>query len=131
MTALEALNDLKNKALRNCDFTPYTFDEVTSHTIHKVCKQLKKEIQEEYVILEEELEDYKTLKDGLILGDMSIVDNKKLKVLEIIKNKRVDINLLLNCPDSELYNEIHEAMGRPERFRLTQKEYKLLKEVLK
>lgn len=61
---------------------------------------------------------------------LKLIVEKELKALEIIKNKRVDINLLLNCPDSEIYNEILEARDRPERFRLTQKEYKLLKEVL-
>lgn len=130
MTALEALNDLKNKALRDCDFTPYAFDEVTSHTILKACKQMNKETQEEYAILEKELEDYKTLKDGLILGDMSIVDNKKCKALEIIKEKRVDIADLFDTFMFENGLEHYNSYRCDENRKLTQEEYESLKEEL-
>lgn len=55
---------------------------------------------------------------------------KKLKVLEIVKEKKVDVDLLLKSLDSEMYNVVFENWNRPERNQLTQEEYELLKEVL-
>lgn len=50
---------------------------------------------------------------------------KKLKALEIVKNKRVDVGCLLKSKDLEDYN-----FFRYGKWRLTQEEYDLLKKVL-
>ena len=53
---------------------------------------------------------------------------KELKALEIIKNKRVNVNLLLakiESPSPAFYNMV---VGL--KYKLTQEEYDLLKEVL-
>ena len=50
---------------------------------------------------------------------------KKLKALEIIKEKEVDVFIFLHSGDLEAYNDIVE-----DNRKLTQEEYGLLKEVL-
>ena len=52
---------------------------------------------------------------------------KQLKAFEIIKEKRVDVRLLLKSNDLQHYNNVAEFMGYE---KLTQEEYDLLKEVL-
>ena len=57
-----------------------------------------------------------------LIGDIE-TNNKKLKVLEIIKEKQVNVEWLLETENVEEYNESLYAD-------LTQEEYDLLKEVL-
>jgi len=57
---------------------------------------------------------------------------KKLKALEIIKEKRVDITTLFDCLNAEEYNRwvpVRSHYSYPP-LELTQEEYDLLKEVL-
>ncbi len=59
-------------------------------------------------------------------------DSKKLKALEIIKTKRVDITTLLDCYDAKEYNRwngVRSHYSYPP-LEITQEEYDLLKEVL-
>ena len=72
------------------------------------------EYQQDLSIIEKELEDYETFKTGLILGNMSIVDNKMPKALAIIVN---------------IIKEHHVTAYFLERTK-AQEEYDLLKEVL-
>lgn len=54
---------------------------------------------------------------------------KRLKALEIIKEKRVDLCILTDCDN---FNEYNKSLGnlRPVEDRLTYDEFDLLKEVL-
>ena len=54
---------------------------------------------------------------------------KKLKALEIIKEKRVDVNDFLTFVDLKSYNEWVVACDENKLRVLTQEEYKLLKEI--
>lgn len=62
------------------------------------------------------------------IGEMFCVNvDKKLKALEIIKEKRVNACEIINSKDVREYNwSIHT----PKKYPLTQEEYDLLKEVL-
>lgn len=59
-------------------------------------------------------------------GYAILEDEKKLKALEIIKEKRVNVGLLLRCATVERYNK--GICYEPRH--LTKEEYNLLKEVL-
>ena len=56
--------------------------------------------------------------------DLDIVE-KELKALEIIKNKKVNVIILMGCDTIEEYNKHPLTWNK-----LTQEEYELLKEVL-
>lgn len=55
---------------------------------------------------------------------------KKLKALEIIKEKRVDVRYLFQCKSLRDYNFIYKGTNQS-NLCLTKEEYKLLKDVLK
>ena len=90
-------------------------------------------------VIETTLKDYEELKQINIDRSKQLLElvseqtenSKKLKALEIIKNKRVDVWLILHVIDNsdnvEDYNAINK---RPIGGNLTQEEYDLLKEVL-
>ena len=87
----------------------------------------------EYVhIIETALKDYDEIKkEKLLLSAVRDLPNlfKKLKALEIIKEKGVNIYFLKNTDNVDEYNELiqpHFGMKA-----LTQEEYDLLKKVLK
>ena len=85
--------------------------------------------KEEMLIVEKELKDYESYKvflDNVEKGKVTYTprdiweeERKKLKALEVIKNKKVDVAILF------------EKSCARHRERLTQEEYDLLKEVLK
>ncbi|MCI6330122.1 MAG: hypothetical protein MR775_04795 [Erysipelotrichaceae bacterium] len=54
---------------------------------------------------------------------------KKLKVLDIIKKKRVDVRYLFQCKSLRDYNFIYKGTNQSELC-LTKEEYKSLKDVL-
>lgn len=54
---------------------------------------------------------------------------KKLKVLDIIKKKRVDVRYLFQCKSLRQYNFIYKGTNQSELC-LTKEEYKSLKDVL-
>ena len=94
--------------------------------------------EEHFAIIEtalKELEEYKSIiKDFGLENPHNLIDNlniindsnfhKKLKALEIIKNKKVNCYMFWACDNLESYNE--EVV-----IKLTQEEYNLLKEILK
>ncbi len=56
---------------------------------------------------------------------------KELKALEIIKEKKVEVNILEDCITCEEYNDfIKHRVWFQEEYTITQEEYALLKEVL-
>lgn len=60
-------------------------------------------------------------------------ENLKLKnAIEIIKNKRVNFDIFMNCLNLEEYNNAIEYtyISYSENYILTQQEYELIKEVL-
>lgn len=66
----------------------------------------------------------------------NLADQKKLRALEIIKEKQVEVCYFMNCETLEEYNDdviaayaYEEDTAKPRM--LTQKEYDLLREVLK
>ena len=66
------------------------------------------------------------LTDDDVKAKETIIE-KELKALEVIKNKKVNVFLLINCDSLEEYNS--QTYVYPQR-QLTQEEYNLLKEVL-
>lgn len=60
------------------------------------------------------------------------LENKKLKALEIIKTKNVDIEYIKTCFDDEKggFKEYNAYVGHDEEYELAQEEYDLLEEVL-
>ena len=75
--------------------------------------------------------DYKKVADFLENCGCTTLDDfyKRIKALEIIKNKRVQVHILLESNNVEEYNEsIYVCEGV--KYKLTQEEYDLLKEVL-
>lgn len=82
---------------------------------------------------EELLKKHKDLERKYYIETLSI-DYKKLKALEIIKEKEVDTLLLFRCFEFDnLYGYSHFEMYNQELYtqNITQEEYDLLKEVLK
>ena len=70
--------------------------------------------------------------DSYKIKNYGIIDNgtqKKLKALEIIKNKRVDVRYLFQCKSLRDYNYIYKGTNQSELC-LSKEEYNLLKEVL-
>lgn len=62
-------------------------------------------------------------------GYAMLRDFKKIKALEIIKNKRVNVDFFLDCKSLIEYNNSCLLFAL-DSFCLTQEEYNLLKEVL-
>ena len=61
----------------------------------------------------------------------NLEDEEKLKALEIIKEKLVNVDLLMRCDYLDVYNMQMRVYSPIHKFQeLTQKEYDLLKEVL-
>ena len=81
----------------------------------------------EYLMPIKDISEYKTIKQTLLKVQEQ---EKKLKALEIIKNKEVNVNILISCiigaiEPLEFYNEKVST-----NLKLTQQEFELLKEVL-
>ena len=76
-------------------------------------------------IIEKALKDYEYLKTELLGQSQEL--NVKNKTLEIIKDKRCDIYLLMECEKLEHYNE-NDYLSSDQV--LTPEEFDLLKEVL-
>ena len=81
----------------------------------------------------------KLINQGIIVGNLEqskiepLFDNEtqnKLKALEIIKNKQVNVCYLFQCKSLRQYNFIYKGTNQSELC-LTQEEYDLLKEALK
>ena len=94
-----------------------------------------------------ELNEYKSiLKDFGLENPQNLIDNlniikdskfhEKIKALEIVKDKQVEVCYFMNCETLEEYNDdviaayAYEEDAAKQRM-LTQEEYDLLKEVLK
>ena len=94
---------------------------------HELCEYVakRKDIVETALkripMLEKELCFVKTMEDLTI----EAIKDKKLKALEIIKNKRVDFGYLIISDDLKDFNE-----GLDRKWKLAQEEYDLLKEFL-
>ena len=83
--------------------------------------------ESDYNIIETALKDYENLKlKHRSMQDAVLDDFKKLKALEIIKEKRVNVQELYYSDNVEEYNEHISHSEKP----LTQAEFDLLKEVL-
>ena len=77
-------------------------------------------------IIEKELKEYEGAKNHIEALHKERVENAlKLKALEIIKNKWVNVLYFRGCSSLEEYNSHHASW-----YKLTQEEYELLKEVL-
>ena len=86
--------------------------------------------QEDYDIVKQALNDYENLKlKHRSMQDAVLEDFKKLKALEIIVEKKVDLIKLFNCFEMNNGYEFYN-MGFIEIYKLTKEEYNLLKEVL-
>ena len=90
----------------------------------------------EFEIIEKDLKDYDLLKRSLNRNWVEVVnDEKKLKALEIIKEKRVDVDCLMDCfqYDGFIHTngliEYNHSTTKTQK-ELDQEEYDLLKEVL-
>lgn len=103
-----------------------TFEEIKKYLVNLKFHFLF--LEEELDIIETALEDYDLLKRSLNRNWVDVInDDKKLKALEIIKEKKVDVGALCEL-DLELYNKYaKEINGTPT---LTKEEYDLLREVL-
>lgn len=78
-------------------------------------------------IIETALKDYENLQlKHRSMQDAVLDDFKKLKALEIIKIKEVNVFIFLHSGDLETYNDMVE-----DNRKLTLEEYNLLKEILK
>ena len=88
-------------------------------------------LQAKYDKLEEEYKDLESMTSHIIgqynqLMKDSLENMKKLEALEILKNKGVNVYLLLRCSSAEKYNK---GIMDEERH-LNKEEFELLKEVL-
>lgn len=114
LEALERLYDYHN--LPNRNVVAYLLEQENLPTYRKIIETALKELE-----VKREVIDY------LLTGD----DEKKLKTLEIIKEKSVDIGFLQYSSTVDLYNHyIVEHAWTKHTSSLTQEEYDLLKEVL-
>lgn len=88
--------------------------------------------QKDYHIVEKALNDYENLKlKHRSMQDAVLEDFKKLKALEIIKNKKVDVGVLKVSERFEEYNiVIKTLLERKEEDFITKQEFYLLKKVL-
>ena len=100
-----------------------------SHCVASMVMQLQHEDTETIKaldIIEKELKDYENLKlKHRSMQDEVLNDFKKLKALEIIKEKGVNLYKLKMCDSVEEYNKLRNS-----DLPLSQKEYDILKEVL-
>ena len=98
----EALDRLKNIALSDLDSIPAT--------AIPICEKYNNEV----------IEDYETIQQALLKAE------KEHKVLEIIKEKKVDVFRFKKL-DFNTFNQLQKSCKLPE---LTEEQFKLLKEVL-
>lgn len=85
-------------------------------------------LSNEINIIETALKDHEKITGGdfhIEPINVHIENQKKIKALEIIKEKEVDVFIFLHSGDLETYNDIVE-----DNRKLTQEEYYLLKEIL-
>ena len=89
---------------------------------------IKTNLTKQYKIIETALKEYEGAKNHIEALNKERIENSiKLKALEIIKEKRVDVDYLIESVSLEEYNKhIQYCYGSL----LTQEEYDLLKEVL-
>lgn len=115
MTPLQALKKIKQARY----FVDFELDA-------KVSEDYKKELD----IIETALKDYE--KKTKLAKEYKDVNNvaKRLKALEIIKEKRVFIEELISSDNVDEYNDYVDEQGRYDEDKLTQAEFDLLKEVL-
>ena len=87
---------------------------------------------EELDIVEKALNDYENLKlKHRSMQDAVLQDFKKLKALEIIKEKIIDVGVIKGSESFEEYNiVIKTILERKEEDFITKQEFDLLKEVL-
>lgn len=84
-------------------------------------------IEQELKELDERREMMKRFNEACVPTILDNETEKKLKALEIIKEKRVDVAELVVSCDLKAYNYLFRLV---EKWQLTQEEYDLLKEVL-
>ena len=126
---LQALEEIQNYKIKfdanikyeNGNETQYRFETIKDMFLKQFAiieTALKRipELERENFELSEQVGMYATYK---------CEDEKKLKALEIIKEKEVDVFIFLHSGYLETYNDIVE-----DNRKLTQEEYDLLKEVL-
>jgi hypothetical protein len=125
LTPLKALDYLEEKLVEsNATFrsgyfeiieTALNDERLCKYIINKVCAYLGLDMESHRDLIETENEILNTL----------VKTEKNSKVLEIIKNKEVNIFIFLHSGDLETYNDMVE-----DNRKLTNEEYDLLKEVL-
>ena len=120
MDILKMLNEIKIDPTRKAGFDSQRGDFLTIY-------------EKELEIIETALKRLESIEDTrfIILGGRCSGKSQKvhallkLKALEIIKEKEVNIHIFRHCSDLAAYNDMAE-----ENQKLTQQEYDLLKEVL-
>ena len=128
---LKALNELKKRYGKNFSMQ----DDERTHIIENALKRLYK-FEKVFEELNLDISDDVDLKNWIKLAQFHYENkNKKLKALEIIREKEIDVGEFLSCILLEKKDYIKDAF---EEFnchllthkQLTQEEYDLLKEVL-
>lgn len=123
---LEALERLRNK---NCEYLSLSMN-------REVCEDFKiieNTLKENQVIIEElERKNRNLILENRSLNQIDKTNELKLKALETIKEKKVDIPTLLDCHNAKEYNRwngVRSHYSYPP-LEIIQEEYDLLKEVL-
>lgn len=99
---------------------------ITNYDGGKNLKALGNFHKKEFALIETTLKDYEGAKEHIKALNKERVENSiKLKALEIIRKKEVDVHLFKICPNYEYNNWI-----RDDERQLTKEEYDLLKEIL-
>lgn len=114
---LETLKELKEACETHMGRMVYILQEDKFETIEKELKEL-----------EERREMMKRFNDACVPTILDNETEKKLKALEIIKDKRVNCFDVIDSVDYKHYLVLMEEYHKS--WRLTKQEYKLLKEVL-
>ena len=121
---LEALEEIKNHKIKVDVNIKYDNGNETQHRFETIKDMFPKQ----FAIIETALKDHEKITGGdfhIEPINVHIENQKKIKALEIIKEKEVDVFIFLHSGDLETYNDIVE-----DNRKLTQEEYDLLKEVL-
>ena len=126
---LQALEEIQNYKIKFDANIKYENGDETQHRFETI----KDMFQKQFAIIETALkripelerENFELSEQVGMYATYKCEDEKKLKALEIIKEKEVDVFIFLHSGYLETYNDMVE-----DNRKLTQEEYDLLKEVL-
>lgn len=138
LTPLEALENIMCFiSVDECNFKNQAEKDKCYNIIETALKDYEKLSKQRYVIftrthqqkemfIDEICKSYKEIKVS------SLEDEKKLKALEIIKEKNIDVGAIKECVSAYAYNDFKELTETAivKREKMTQEEYEIVKEVL-